>query len=212
MKNHVIIRYLKPYEDLFKTLTSLLHPFMEIAVHDITSGKIVAIYNNLSARQLGESSPLKQLKISTKDFPDYFEPYYKTNWDGRTLKCMSMTLRNEQKKPVALICFNFDVSIMQNTQTLINQFLNIKSETKNPVEMFGGQCETQATPIIDQYLNINHLSLQHLKRNHKKDLVQLLYQKGVFNFKNAASFISSYLNTSRASIYNYINELNAEQE
>jgi predicted transcriptional regulator YheO len=210
MKKHKLKHFLQPYDAAFKAIASLLHPLLEITVHSIIEGEIIAIYNNLSARKVGDSSPLKQLKVNTADFPDHFEPYFKTNFDGRLLKCISITLRDEMKKAVALICFNLDISILQNAQGLINQLMNIKDETKNPIEMFGGQCEVQATHVIEQYLNNNHLSLQHLKRNHKKDLVQLLYQSGVFNFKNAANFISRHIKISRASIYNYINDLNKE--
>lgn len=194
----------KQFEPLIQAIVELFHPFVEAAVHDLKSGKLMAIYHNISQRKVGDPSPLQELKVNTQDFPDYFSPYYKKNWDGRTLKCTSITLRDEKGKPGFLICFNVDASLMLDTHQLLGQFLQIKDEAENPIEIFGSQCEEQATAIIQKYLAAKNLSLAHLNRDQKRDLVQHLYEKGIFNFKNAAPFVALHLNISRASVYNYI--------
>jgi predicted transcriptional regulator YheO len=195
------------YEPLIKAVIEVFHPFVEAAVHDLEKGTVVAIYHNISQRQVGESSPLKELKISTADFPDYFPPYYKQNWDGRSLKCTSITMRNKNGKPIGLICLNIDASFFQDSYQLLKRFLKIEDEAENPIEIYGSQCEEQAEGVIQQFLEEKHLSLNHLNRDQKKELVQQLYRKGIFNFKNAASFIAKKLKTSRASIYNHIRQI-----
>ena len=70
----------RPYEPFIKAIVDLFHPFVEAAVHDLSKGKLVAIYHNISQRKVGDSSPLHELKVSTNQFPDYFDPYYKRNW------------------------------------------------------------------------------------------------------------------------------------
>lgn len=197
----------KQYEPLIQAIIELFHPFVEAAVHDLEQGKLVAIYHNISQRKVGDPSPLKELKVDTKDFPAYFTPYYKQNWDGRPLKCTSITMRNKTGNPVGLICLNIDTSFFQDGYNLLEKFLKTKSEAENPIEIFGSQCEEQAISVIQQYLDEKHLSLNHLNRDQKKDLVQQLYRKGIFNFKNAAPFIAKKLNTSRASVYNYIKQI-----
>lgn len=195
------------YEPLIKAVVEVFHPFVEAAVHDLEKGRVVAIYHNISQRQVGEPSPLKELKISTVDFPDYFSPYYKQNWDGRSLKCTSITMRNKNGKPIGLICLNIDASFFQDGYQLLKSFLKIEQEAENPIEIYGSQCEEQAEGVIKQFLEEKQLSLNHLNRDQKKELVQQLYRKGVFNFKNAAPFIAKKLKTSRASIYNYIRQI-----
>ena len=196
----------KQYEPMIQAIVELFHPFLEAAVHDLEQGKVVAIYHNISQRKVGDPSPLKELKVDTKDFPPYFTPYYKQNWDGRPLKCTSITMRNKNGDPVGLICLNIDTSFFQDGYNLLEKFLKTKIEGENPIEIFGSSCEDQAISVIQQYLDEKHLSLNHLNRDQKKDLVQELYRKGVFNFKNAAPFIAKKLNTSRASVYNYIKQ------
>ncbi|MCB1108202.1 MAG: PAS domain-containing protein [Chlamydiia bacterium] len=196
----------KQYEPFIQAVVELFHPFIEAAVHDLEQGKIMAIYHNISQREVGEPSPLKELKVNIKDFPDYFSPYYKKNRDGRPLKCTSITMRDESGKAIGLICLNVDVSFFQDGCRLLEAFLQTKVEAENPIEIFGAECEAQATAVIQLFLDERQLSLKHLNRRQKKELVQHLYRKGIFNFKNAAPFIAQKLNTSRASVYNYIKE------
>lgn len=197
----------KQYEPFIKAIVELFHPFVEAAVHDLEQGKLVAIYHNISQRQIGETSPLKQLKVPVKDFPAYFSPYYKKNWDGGSLKCTSITLRNKEGIPVGLICLNVDVRFFQEGHRILEAFLNSKAEAENPIEIFGSQFESHTNAMIQQYLDEKNLSLNQLNRNQKKELVQQLYRKGLFNFKNAVPFIGKKLKTSRASIYNYTKQI-----
>ncbi len=197
----------KQYEPMIQAIVELFNPFVEAAVHDLQQGKVVAIYHNISQRKVGDPSPLKELKVNVKDFPDYFCPYYKENWDGRPLKCTSITIRNKKGDPIGLICINIDTSVFQDGFRIMEAFLKTKTEAANPIEIFGAQFEEQATVVIKQFLDDKRLSLSHLNRDQKKELVQQLYRKGIFNFKNAAPFIAQKLNTSRASVYNYIKQI-----
>lgn len=155
------------YEPMLKAIVELFHPFAEAAVHDLEKGEIVALYHPISQRKVGEASPLKELKISAEEFPAYFTPYYKQNHDGRPLKCTSITIRNEKGKPVGLICINVDVSAFQEGHRLLELFLGIKEGAENPIELFGGQLESQATALIQQYLEENRLLLSRLNRDQK---------------------------------------------
>lgn len=207
MKKNTLENLLCTYEPFINGIVELLYPVVEAAVHDLVSGKIVALFNNISHRNVGDASPLKELKVNIDEFPDYFPPYYKRNWDGRQLKCISITLRDPSRKPIGLVCFNVDTSVMQDAYSLLNTFLKLQKETENPIEAFGGSYDEQAAILIQEYLTEKKLSLQHLNRSQKKDLVQHLYHKGLFNFKNAAPALAHSLKLSRASLYNYINEI-----
>ena len=92
----------------------------------------------------------------------------------------------------------------QDAHWLLEVFLKTKNEAKNPIEIFGAQCEDQAAAFIQNYLDEQNLSLKFLTREQKKEVVQQLYKKGIFNYKSAAPFIAKKLNISRASVYNYI--------
>lgn len=194
----------KKHEPMIKAIVDLLHPLVEVAIHDLNTGTIVALYHNISQRKVGDPSPLHELGIETTDFPDYFPPYYKKNWDHRPLKCTSITLRNEKGKAIGLICINMDTSLFLDIQRMTEAFLKVEEGAENPIEQFGAGCEEQTKTLVEAYLKENHLSLSHLSREQKKDLIIHLYHKGILNYKSAAHFLSKYLKISRASIYNYI--------
>jgi predicted transcriptional regulator YheO len=185
-------------------IVDLFHPFVEGAVHDLTSGTLVSLFNNISERKVGEATPLRELKVNTDEFPDYFSPYYKTNWDGRKLKCISITVRDSQGIPVGLICLNLDVTLFEDLESKFSVLLRLAGTEENPVERFGGKWQEQTELQIEGYLKERELVSHRLSKEQKRDLVKYLYAKGVFNYKKAASFIAKYLNVSRASIYNYM--------
>ncbi len=195
---------LKKHLSFVQGIVDLFLPFVEGAIHDLKSGTLVALFNNISQRQIGEATPLKELNIKTDRFPDCFPPYYKTNWDGRKLKCISMTIRNAKKIPVGLICFNLDVSLFQDIENKFSTLLQLKEDAENPIELFGENWQDQIHLQIDRYLIEHRQVIHRLTRNQKKDLIKHLYVKGVFNFKNAAPFIADILRISRASVYNYM--------
>lgn len=196
-----------PYLGMIEGLVALFHPFMEAAVHDLKTGKIVALYHNISQRNVGDPSPLHELKIPTSEFPDFFAPYLKRNSDGRQLKCTSITIRDETKTPVALVCFNVDISHFQESAHLLNSFLTVAHGAENPIELFGGSCEERIESQVTAYLEKENLSLNYLSKVQKKALVQHLHTQGIFNYKNAAVVLAHTLKLSRATIYNYINQM-----
>lgn len=195
---------LKKYVPFIQGITDLLYPFVEGALHDLESGKVVALFNNISQRKIGEVTPLKELKIDLERFPAYFPPYYKSNYDGRKLKCISMTIRDAKKAPIGLICFNLDVSLFQDVESKLSALLQLKEEAENPIELFGGDWQDQVYSQINRYLKENNLTMSQLSRSQKKDLIQYLYAKGIFNYKNAGPFVADILKISRASLYNYV--------
>jgi predicted transcriptional regulator YheO len=205
IKNKLSSELLEKYAPFIDAIVELFHPFVEAAVHDLKSGKIVKVYNNFSRRKEGDPSPLQELKVKIDEFPDFFPAYYKENWDSRKLKCTSITIRDEKKSPVGLICFNFDTTAFRGIQEKLESLLRIKSsQSENPIEIFGDAWQAQVSDSIQEYLVNRQLSLEHLSREEKRKLVKHLYDKGIFNFKNAPTFLAQKLNISRASIYNYL--------
>jgi predicted transcriptional regulator YheO len=194
------------YAPCIEAIVTLFHPFVEAAVHDLRTGKIVKLYHTISQRKEGDKSPLHELGIKADQFPDYFTPYYKRNWDGRQLKCTSITIRDQNDKAIGLICFNVDVSVFQDTQRVLQSFLSVEQQAENPVDLFGKGPE-QIVEMIESYLHERHLTLNHLSKSQKKELIQFMHHKGIFNFKNAVPLLARSLKLSRASIYNYIKQI-----
>lgn len=200
---------IKPYIPVIEGVVALFSPFLEVAIHDIQTGTITAIYNNLSNRKVGDPSPIEQLKIPVDKFPDVFEPYYETNWNGHKIKCTTVTVRDEHQKAVALICFNLDTFVFQDIQLNLKTFLEVKQTADNPVELFSDNWQGKIDQSIESYLAQNKLIVGNLTREQKQNLIEELSKQGVFFFKNAAPYVASKLDVSRATVYNYLKVLRA---
>ena len=209
MKTKVVI---KNYEALINGVVSLFAPFLECAIHDIETGKIVAIYNNISNRQVGDPSPLSQLHTPVDKFPDVFEPYYERNWNGHKIKCTSVTIRDENQKPLFIICFNFDTEVFQDIQLNLKTFLEVKETSDNPVELFSEDWQEKIDRFITDYLMENKLLISDLKRKQKQDIVEMLSKRGVFFYRKAAEYVSVKLKLSRATIYNHLKVLRSSED
>lgn len=177
-------------------------------MHDLESDSIAYIYNNISRRKIGDPSNVSKFVGShVKEFPDVFEPYYRTNWDGKQFKCVSVTVRDDKGKPVGLVCINFDTSAFQAVNQNIGQLLAVASKAvQNPVEQFTEDWQSRVNECIDNYLKENGLAIMSLTKDQKRAATNRLYHHGLFNYRNAASYIATRLDVSRATIYNYLKE------
>lgn len=203
-KKSSIHKDLQQYLPLIEGVVGLFSPFVEAAIHDLRTGRVVGIYNNISRRKVGDVSPLQELNLPVERFPDVFEPYYKTNWDGRKLKCTSITVRNEKREPIALICFNFDTTVFRDLQLNLAPLLEVKKEAENPIELFKDDWQEKINGFVKQWVNGEYAEIRSLPAEEKRKIVQRLYEHGLFNYKNAVVYVAGLLHISRASVYNYL--------
>lgn len=191
-----------------EAVTKLFNPYVEAVLHDLRTGNISAIYNNLSKRAVGDRSAISKFVGNSRDeFPDIFEPYYKTNWNGKKFKCTSITVRNNEDEPVGLICFNFDTSTFGHITQNLNELLSVvNAQAQNPIEQFTEDWQARVNECIGNYLKENNTTLLTLEKGQKREAVNRLYNHGLFNYRSAASYISDRLNVSRATVYNYLKE------
>lgn len=189
-------------------IVKLFHPYVEAVLHDLQSGNIAAIYNNLSRRTAGDRSAIsKFVGDSIDEFPDVFEPYYKSNWDGKRFKCVSVTIRDDNGKPIGLMCFNFDTSVFGQISQSLSELLAVSGkEAQNPIEQFTDDWQARVNECIGNYLKENHTTLKALNNGQKREAVNRLYNHGLFNYRSAAAYISEQLQISRATVYNYLKE------
>ena len=189
-------------------VAKLFHPYVEAALHDLEAGTIAALYNNISRRKVGDPSVVtKFIGKSVDEFPDVFDPYYKDNWDGRKLKCVSITIRDEHGRAIGLACFNFDTSVFSQISNDIQQLLAVRDKAaQNPVEQYTEDWRQRVSEYINTYLRENHTTLRMITKEQKREAVNQLYDQGLFNYRNAAAYIAAQLHVSRATIYNYLKE------
>lgn len=188
-----------------EAIEALLHPFAEVVLHDLHTNRVVSIFNCFSQRQVGDDSLLEE--IAFDESQDVIGPYEKLNWDGRRLKSISILIRDSSQQAVGLLCINLDVSKFDQFQHLFERFMSTKPLLPNPQEVFRDDWQERINIFVHEHLRRQHKSLENLSRLDKQELVELLYQEGAFNQKNAATYIGKVLGISRATVYKYLSEV-----
>lgn len=194
---------LDAYSPIAQSVVALLQPYAEAVIHDLKTGKIHAIFNPYSRRVKGDDS-LLDVEVQKAKLPVYFEPYLKTNWDGRKLKSVTSTLRDAKGKPIGLLCFNLDISKWEEFHFLFERFIAGPKEL--PKELFIEDWKEKISCYIFNRLKTKQLSLDHLTKAQIKELILELHGEGAFQGKNAAAYVGDILGLSRATVYKYLNE------
>jgi predicted transcriptional regulator YheO len=202
--NRTISKYLSVAEGVQK----LFYPHVEVVLHDIKQNKVAAIFNPYSKRVPGDDSLLTKEELAFTS--DVIGPYVKRNWDGRKLKSISCVLRDERNDAVGLMCFNFDVSVFLGIADRIHDFISIIGEVEQPESLFKDDWQEKINKYVHSYLAERQLTLDTIKRQDKKRLIEHLSQQGAFKVKNAAQYIASVIGVSRATVYNYLNAVNGK--
>jgi D-arginine utilization repressor len=192
-----------------QAFAKLLHPFAEVVVHDLEKDQIEAIFNPISKRQIGDSSYLDRWDFTVDPEENVIGPYEKTNYDGRKLKSISIVLRSSHGKAVGFLCVNMDVSPFLQYRETLDLFLNNIDQniSEEKQGLFKDDIYEQINDFIQQYCRTNQLSLDSLSRVDNQNLVLRLKEHGAFKGKNATNYIARILNVSRATVYNYLKEI-----
>lgn len=199
---------IKQYKIMGEAIAKLLYPFAEVALHDLKKGTIEAIFNPISQREVGDPSYLDDIDFNdTKKSPSIIGPYEKTNYDGRKLKSISVSILNENKKAVGFLCINLDISVFNKYQELLNNFLRTETTTPETKNLFKNDLHEQINRFIQNYCMKHHLHLESLDREAKKNIILQLKDNGALEEINAPQYTARILGISRATLYNYLKEI-----
>lgn len=194
---------LNKYTGVAQAISMLLHPYAEVVLHNLSTGRIAAIYNNLSRRKVGEESLLEE-EVDLTKLPDVFPPYSKINWDGKKMKSVTVTLRDSKGMPIALFCINLDLSKWEEMHHFILCWMGGLDTKEQPDVLFKNDWKEKINIFVADYLQKEGLSLKTITKEQKQELVRTLHRKGAFKAKKAASYAAEVLEISRATIYNYL--------
>jgi predicted transcriptional regulator YheO len=193
---------LHQYFHIAEAISLLLHPHAEVVLHDLKTRRIAGIYHNFSKRKVGDESLLEEID-GDDQFPDVFPVYLKTNWDGKKIKSISTTIRDQKGKPIGLLCINLDLSKWDEIYCYLGSWLN-QAVHPQPSILFKDDWREKINAYVSDYLTKAGTTLKLLDKEKKKALVLSLHQEGAFQAKHAASYIADVLDLSRATIYNYL--------
>lgn len=184
-------------------VSHLLHPFAEVVLHDVERDQIAAIWNPISKRKVGDPSLLRSLPARQRDSAPY-GPYEKVNWNGKRLKCVSVSLLDDRDSPM-LMCINFDISAFDP----ILQLASIPQQ--QPSELFSRNWRERINQLTHDWIRNNGLTVETLNAEQRLALVRHLDEQGAFEARKSVEQMAAILGISRATAYNLRKAAQAEK-
>lgn len=194
---------IRTYSPICKALAALFPNQIEVVLHDLSCGKIAYIENSYSNRVAGDDSLIDLANLEQEiQGKDILSPYSKVNVDGTALSSVTSILRNEEGKPVALMCINFKTEALSQAINLLSNILPVvEPQTSIPGSLVAQDWREQINLLIKQTLDECQTTLLQAKRKDKKAILATIEKAGLFDVRGSSNYVAQALGISRASLY-----------
>jgi predicted transcriptional regulator YheO len=191
------------YFAIGEAIAKLLHPYAEVVLHNVESGRIVKVWNPFSDRGPGTPSHLEGA-------PDLFTeglvlgPYEKAlPGQGRT-KSITAALCDDAGKTVGYFCINLDVSALDMVSAVVQAFSSPGSVRPEP--LYRSDIQEHVNYVVRDFLLETNKTLNNLTRSDRVALVACVEEAGLFQARNSVLMLAKCLKMSRASVYKLLAE------
>jgi predicted transcriptional regulator YheO len=207
---------LKSYEAVVDGLASLIGPFCEIVLHSLESLDTSAIRianGENTGRQVGSpitDMALKMLKDIEGSERNFSRPYFTRAKGGLLMKSITIAIRNGNNRVIGLLCINI------NLDAPFSQILQSFMPTEEAKEAASSvNFASDVVELVDQTVEhtIEEINGDKSVSNNTKNrqIVMDLYDKGIFDIKDAINRVAERLNISKHTVYLYIRQRKTEE-
>ena len=184
---------LESYKTMIEGLAKYLPNSYELVLHSLENleESVIAIYNGEhTGRKVGAPitdlalNLLEQIKNGNEDSIVYFSK----NSRGEPLKSTTIAIRGDDKRIIGLVCINMylNTPFKDILDSYVPQQLNSFTETYEMVK---------TDVLADDSI---------LPSNKNKIIIERLYDKGIFQMKDAVYKIETLMNISKNTVYLHI--------
>jgi predicted transcriptional regulator YheO len=136
---------------------------------------------------------------------------YVTSHDGKVLKSLAVTLRDEDGEPFGLLGLNFDISEIVHAQRALANVTAVgrPGGTAAPEagEIFAADIREVIAGMIAKILAEMGKTPAAMSREEKMEVVKRLEERGAFLVKRSAEQVAEALELSRYTIFSYLKEI-----
>ncbi|WP_058910341.1 helix-turn-helix transcriptional regulator [Entomohabitans teleogrylli] len=203
---------LKSYEAVVDGLAMLIGPHCEIVLHSLQDLKCSAIRianGEHTGRKIGSpitDLALRMLHDMTGADSSVSRCYFTRAKSGVLMKSVTIAIRNREQRVVGLLCINMnlDVPFSQIVSTFVPPETQ-DQEVPSSVN-FASSVEDLVTQTLE--FTIEEVNADRNVSNNAKNrqIVLNLYEKGIFDIKDAINQVADRLNISKHTVYLYIRQ------
>lgn len=184
----------------------------ETLIHDMSvkGHPILAIYNgHVTGREpgsivdvLGSTKDLDEL-VSGVDFVNHLA----VTPEGRQIKSSTFQMSGEGYR--LALGINFDFTDLVGANQLLLGLMNVGGDLQSAIWQAG---EGMLSEIFEEALKIVGKPIADMNKKDRLKLIKLLKDKHVFDIQKSVPFVSEKLSVSRFTVYNYLNELDKQEQ
>jgi predicted transcriptional regulator YheO len=182
-----------------EAIARLLSPHAEVVLHDPATDSVLAVWNPLSRRTVGDPSLLGELDELTPVGADVYGPYPKSLPDGRRLSSVSAVIRDGEGRPEAVLCVNVDRSAFDAAARILAAFA--APATEQPAALFARDWTEQLNETVANFVRDRGTTLDGLSKSDRQELVARLDEAGVFDQRRAVPTVARAIGVSRSAVY-----------
>lgn len=203
-EDHAILASYFPVVD---GIAALLGEHCEIVLHSLEFLEHSAIYivnGHNTDRKIGSPITDRALKsLHNMQTDSVSKPYFTRAKGGVLMKSITIAIRNGKQHVIGLICININLDVP------VSQFLNsfiAPQETDNNVN-FASSVEDLVAQTIESTIEEIQADRNVANNNKNRQIVLSLFEKGIFDIKDAINQVAERLDISRHTVYLYIRQI-----
>ena len=195
-------------------LAEMFGPDCEVVLHDIARlpHSIVAIENgSVTGRTVGDVPTDLMLRSLRHADEGQDVRLYVTSRDGKILRSLAVTLRDEDGEAYGILGLNIDISELVQAQRALANLTAVGRLDSGTVpekeEIFAGDIRDVVAGMITKILNEMGKTPAAMSREEKMEVVKRLEERGAFLVKRSAEQVAEALDLSRYTIFSYLKEI-----
>lgn len=198
--------------ELAQTIAHMFGQDCEVCVNDLSDGVGVVrhIYNgHVTNRKVGTRLTDEARMRVKDDLTGTYTNYSKLSKPSKKL-LKSSTVVKRIGEVYFSFCINYDVTNLETLNTSINSFLNV-TNMYDDSDFFEGSTDADFRKILNENLQNLHKTVATLTRSDRIAIVEDYYARGFLRMKGSVQLIANLLMITRATVYNYLREIQAAQ-
>jgi len=195
-------------------LAEMFGPDCEVVLHDVgrLPHSIVAIANGaVTGRTIGDVPTDRMLRNLRNPDETQDVRLYVSSHDGKILKSLAVTLRDEAGEPFGLLGLNFDISEIVRAQRALANVTAVarlgSGGAPEAGEIFAADIREVVAGMITKILAEMGKTPAAMSREDKMEVVKRLEEHGAFLVKRSAEQVAEALDLSRYTIFSYLKEI-----
>lgn len=196
-------KVLESYKLLIEGLAKYLGNSYELVLHSLEDldNSVIAIFNGEhTGRKVG--APITDLALKMLDQIENGDEntivYFSQNKKGEPLKSATIAIKGDDNKVIGLLCINMylNTSLKDILESLTPNKAITENYNQNSTELIKSAYEIEKTNVLaDPTI---------LPSNKNKVIIERLYDKGIFQMKDAVPEIESLMELSKNTVYLHI--------